>query len=172
MKNQKILLLLVMAGLFFSCNENEFLKETPLDFLSGNNSYKSENDFNAAMYDFYRLTRSEFYGRDEDRPMDYIYGTDLVFDGEPNVHRHTNMTAAYNPIGAITKSHWDFFYTLISQTNIVISRLDASELSNEKKKVVEATAKFFRGLSYRTLAYLYGGVPIVLEEVKTAKLIL
>lgn len=168
---KKYISFLLITGMVFlsACNEDNFLSETPLDFLSGNNAYTTEDDFNAAIYDFYRLTRSEFFGRDENRPMDYMYGTDLVFDGEPGVQRHTNMTAAYDPTGEIARSHWDFFYTLIAQTNTVISRLPDAELGAGRKIEVEATAKFFRGLSYRTLAYLYGGVPVVLEEVKSPK---
>lgn len=167
---KKILALFITSlVLFISCDEDSFLKETPLDFMSGENSYVTEDDFEAAVVDFYRLTRLEFYGRDENRPMDYMYGTDLVFDGEPGTHRHTNMTAAYAPSGTIAKSHWDFFYTLIAQTNTVMSRLPDSELSEDQQALVEAKAKFFRGLSYRTLAYLYGGVPIVVEEVTSPK---
>ncbi|MBN2817756.1 MAG: RagB/SusD family nutrient uptake outer membrane protein [Bacteroidales bacterium] len=164
-----LIVITICLGLFSACDEDKFLRETPLDFMSGNNAYTTEDDFEAAVYDFYRLARLEFYGKDENRPMDYLYGTDLVFDGEPGVHRHTNMTAAYDPTGEIAKSHWDFFYTLIAQTNTVLTRLPDSELNDEQKKEVEATAKFFRGLSYRTLAYLYGGVPLTLEEVKSPK---
>ncbi|MGQ1889182.1 RagB/SusD family nutrient uptake outer membrane protein [Thermophagus sp. OGC60D27] len=169
MKNKVLLLTIIYMGLFFACNEEKFLQESPLDFLSGENAYKTEEDFDAAIVDFYRLTRLEFFGRDENRPMDYLYGTDIVFDGEPGVQRHTNMTAAYDPTGSIARSHWDFFYTLIAQCNTTINRLSDSSLDADQQKEVEAIARFFRGLSYRTLAYLYGGVPIVIDEVKSPK---
>ncbi len=166
---KSILLAIICIGVFTACNEDDFLREDPLDFLNGNTSYKTEADFNAAMAELYYLTRHEFYGRDESRPMDYIYGTDLVFDGEPGVTRHSNMTAAYNPTGSISSTHWTVLYKLISQANVVISRLPSSELSQEQRVECDARAKFFRGLSYRTLAYLYGGVPLVLEEVTSPK---
>jgi len=43
------------------------------------------------------------------------------------------------------------------------------KLTDEQKKEYEAKGRFFRALGYRTLAYLYGGVPLQLEEVTAPK---
>lgn len=152
-----------------SCQKS-FLEETPLDFMSSNNSFTTFEDFECSVNNLYYLTRREFYSRDENRPMDYLYGCDIVFDGEPNgTQRHTNMIAAYDPTGDIAQVHWSFFYKIISGANTIINRLPQSELTDSDKTLEEAKARFFRGLAYRTLAYLYGGVPISLEEVTSAK---
>ena len=42
-------------------------------------------------------------------------------------------------------------------------------MSDEQKAAYEAKARFFRALGYRTLAYLYGDVPLQLEEVTAPK---
>ena len=100
-----------------------------MDFMSSDNSYITEKDFNMAIIDLYDYVRYEFYGYNEYRPMDYIYGTDLVYDGEPGgVERHGNMNAAYQPTSHIPQTHWDKLYKLISRAKVVISRVDTSDL--------------------------------------------
>jgi len=167
---KKIIYLFMALGLI-SCNESKFLEETPKDFMSSENSFKTETDFNMTVNDLYDLIRIEFYGYDENKPMDYIYGTDLVYDGEPgSTNRHGNMLAAYNATGSIAKHHWDALYKIISESNILIARsATASALTDDLKTKFEAKGRFFRGMAYRTLAYLYGGVPIELNEVASPK---
>lgn len=165
-----ILFYLLSACLLIACNESDFLREKPLDFMSTDNSYETEKDFDMAINDLYDLIRWEFYGFDEYRPMDYLYGTDLIYDGEPGgTERHGNMTAAYHPTAVIPKIHWDNLYKIVSGTNVVIDRIDDKDFPEDTKKQFKAKASFFRGFAYRTLAYLYQGVPLVLEEITTPK---
>lgn len=162
----------ILAGCCLTgCNEDSFLREKPLDFMSTENSFQTETDFDMSVNDLYDLIRWEFYGYDEYRPMDYIYGTDLVFDGEPGgTEKHGNMSAAYHPTATIPKVHWNNLYKIIAGANVVLDRIDAKEeFTAETRALFKAKASFFRGLSYRTLAYLYGGVPLVLEEISTPK---
>lgn len=159
---------MLSAGIV-SCKDS-FLDEKPMDFMGGDNSFITLNDFECSVNNLYYLTRREFYSRDENRPMDYIYGCDIVYDGEPNgTERHSNMIAAYDPTGAIASVHWMLLYKIVSESNTIISRLPGSSLTDDQKTLEEAKARFFRGLAYRTLAYLYGGVPISLDEVTSAK---
>lgn len=160
---------IMLAGSLYSCKDS-FLDENPLDFMGGGNSFETYNDFECSVNNLYYLTRREFYSRDENRPMDYLYGCDIVYDGEPNgTERHSNMIAAYDPTGNIAQVHWMLLYKIISEANTIIGRLPNSSLTDDEKLLEEAKAKFFRGLAYRTLAYLYGGVPLSLEEVTSAK---
>ena len=167
MKKLFIISILFILGTA-SCKK-DFLTEQPISFLSGSNAFITYKDFTASMIDLYVLTRSEFYSSSESRPFDYIYGTDLVFDGEPSTDRHTNMVAAYNPTGAITVDHYRRLYKIVAESNTIIARMPKSELTDAQKTLVEAHARFFRGLAYRTLTYLYGGVPLSLEEVTSPK---
>lgn len=166
MKNYIYLLIVLFC--LSSCEE-EFLDEKPLDFLSSTNALVTYEDFNLSINDIYRVVRTEFYTRDENRPFDYLYSTDLVFDGQPNTNRHTNMTATFDPSGTVASTHWSAHYRVIAQANTIISRAPASKMSEQEKSLVLAKAKFFRAFAYRTLVYLYGGVPLVLEEVTSPK---
>ncbi|MDT0642788.1 RagB/SusD family nutrient uptake outer membrane protein [Zunongwangia sp. F363] len=163
----KVILSFIVMG-SVSCDE-DFLDEKPIDFLSSSNAYLTYEDFQASINNLYYLTRDEFFSGSEYRPYDYLYGTDIVFDGQPSTRRHTNMVASYDPTSEIPAVHWDNLYKIISESNIIINRSQEAELTDNQKLEIEAEASFFRGFAYRTLLYLYGDVPLITEEVTSPK---
>lgn len=168
MKNLRIIPLLGIFVFATSCGKN-FLEEKPLDFLSSGTSLVTMKDFDASIYNMYKLVRIEFYSKDENTPMDYLYGTDIVFDGQASQRRFTNYPGTLDPSASIPLVHWSAMYKIIAEANTVLSRLPASQLTDAQKALTEGRARFFRGFAYRTLAYLYGGVPLVLQEVTSPK---
>jgi hypothetical protein len=164
-----IYLFLVLITIFFaSCKEDKFLEESPIDFLSGNNAYSTTNDFDQAVNELYYLTRYEFYCNQDRSAQDYFMGCDIFWNGSSG-NSIPNLSANYGPASSIASAHWDKLYLLIAQANTIISRLPSSKVTSDAQILFQAKAKFFRGLAYRTLAYLYGGVPLQLEEVTTPK---
>ena len=164
---KKIYLFPILAALLLTgCNEDKFLEEKALDFNSASNSYNSQADFDAAVTELYYLTREEFYTT-YDRTTDLSKFADMWITADP---LQSNVVADLSPSGAIAKFFWDKNYQLIAQANTIISRLEnATQLTDDQKKVFEAKGRFFRALGYRTLAYLYGDVPLQLEEVTSPK---
>ena len=79
---------LMLSCLCIGCNESKFLKEVPEDFMSPENSFITENDFNMSVNDLYERNRREFYGSDESKPFDYIYGTDLIVKKKCAIPKH------------------------------------------------------------------------------------
>lgn len=158
------------VGCMVSCND-EFLQEKPVDFIAADNAFNNYNDFNRTINGLYSRVRDEFYSKDANFPFDYTYGTDLVYDGQPDARRWTPYTTVMQPSGGfkVPETHWQDLYKIISEANLAISRLQTVELKAEEELRVEAEARFFRAVAYRTLAYLYGGVPLTLEEVKSPK---
>ena len=161
-----ILLSLLSAMVLTGCNEDNFLEEKALDFNSASNSYNTTADFDASITELYYLTRQEFYCT-YDRTTDLSKHTDMWITADP---LQSNVVSDLSPSGAMAKFYWDQNYKLIAQANTVISRLpNSTVLTEEQKTTYEAKARFFRALGYRTLAYLYGGVPLQLEEVTEPK---
>ena len=164
---KKIYLVSMMAAMLLTgCNEDKFLEEKALDFNSASNSYQTPADFDAAVAELYYLTRQEFYTT-YDRTTDLSKHTDMWITADP---LQSNVVSDLSPSGAMAKFYWDQNYKLIAQANTVISRLaGASGLTDEQRNVYEAKGRFFRALGYRTLVFLYGGVPLQLEEVTEPK---
>jgi len=173
---KKIYLALVLGAISLgACNESTFLEEKPIDFMSASNSYITAADFSQAANELYYLTRYEFYGNQERSAQDYFMGTDLLANASSG-SANPNLSSLFNSPSAIASAHWDKLYLLISQANVIINRLPSSSVPSADQAVFLAKARFFRGLAYRTLAYLYGdqklnlGVPITLVEVAKPKI--
>ncbi|SFD98250.1 Starch-binding associating with outer membrane [Chitinophaga sp. CF118] len=158
----RVSLIIMLFSFSISCNRN-FLDEKALSFLSTSNAFKTINDFNASINNLHGLVRSEFYTSSDWQPMHYLYRTDLAV--EVAVGSNPNLSAEFGPNGALPNNHWSQLYKIVAEANTVISRLPSSELSDAEKILIEAKARFFRAFGYRTLAYLYGGVPLVLNEI-------
>jgi len=163
MKNiQQFLLIVILLGGGLSCKKS-YLDEHPLDFLSTSNAFNTEADFNASVNNLYGLVRQHFYTINDFGPFYYLYRTDAFFD----ITVTTPNMAADMATRGFSNFAWAPNYKIVSEANTIISRLPGSSLSDAQKKLFEARARFFRAFGYRTLAYLYGGVPLILKEVTT-----
>lgn len=167
--------LLAFMIVLSSCNEKEFLKEIPLDFYSPENSYVTYENFEAAVLDLYYNVRTNFYSSEEPRTFPSLAwsGTELLYSHVNLAIPKPNWEALLLPTNysLVYESVWKPAYKLIFNANVIIERTDSefSKLTQIQKNKIIAEASFFRGFAYKILANLYGGVPIVLEEIKTPK---
>lgn len=144
----------------FSCNESSFLEEKPLDFLSPENAYNTYADYETALTGLYAKVRANFYNSD----FVFFQETDVAKNARDNNNFMGNLKDWLTPQQAGVADVWDREYKLINNANTIISRIESSSLNAEQKSQVAAEAKFFRAFGYRTLVYIFGGVPLVLEE--------
>lgn len=156
----------VMLAFFsFSCNEEDFLKEIPLDFYSPENSYVTFDDYEAAVYNLYARYTQEFWNSSGsgDFPYAAYRGTDLVHGTSTN--GLIGLTSSLIPTsGRFYDQMWRPAYHLIYDANVIIRRVEEADLTEEQRTLIIAEARFFRGLAHKMLANVYGGVPIVTEE--------
>jgi hypothetical protein len=164
MKRYIYILLAALTAGGLSCKKS-FLDESPESFLTTATAYKTEADFNASVNNLYGLVRSHYYTLNDFNPFWYMYRTDAYWDITVTT---PNLAGDIAPTG-ITNFAWAPHYKIISEANTIISRLPTSNLTAAQQTLVEAKAKFFRGFAYRALAHLYGGVPLILEEITTLK---
>ncbi|MDO6602849.1 RagB/SusD family nutrient uptake outer membrane protein [Arenibacter palladensis] len=154
-----------------SCNENEFLEETPSDFYSPENSYVNYADFQAAVANLHNKYRSRFYesNKPEEFPSLAFASTELSYQNSDIIW---NFASTYLPTGSFAlDALWEPAYQLIYDANVIIGRADSdtNELSEVEKNQIKAEAMFFRALMYKMLANMYGGVPINLQETTEPK---
>ncbi|MBO9204419.1 MULTISPECIES: RagB/SusD family nutrient uptake outer membrane protein [Niastella] len=166
MKRYAYILLATLTTGSLSCKKS-FLDEKPSSFLSTSNAFKTEADFNASINDLYGLVRSHFYTVNDFNPFWYEYRTDAYYDATATAANLPGEIAA--SATAITNFAWGPNYKIVEEANTIIHRLPASTLTAAQQTLFEAKARFFRGLAYRTLGYLYGGVPLNLNEIETPK---
>ena len=160
----KFLLATILITGVVSCKKN-FLDENPDSFLSTSNAFKTVADFTASVNNIYGLVRGHYYTTNDYIPFYYMYRTDGFWEITVST---PNMAGDVSPTG-LTNFAWAPHYKIIAEANTIISRLPQSTMKDSDKTLFEAKAKFFRAFAYRALAYLYGGVPLVLTETLTPK---
>lgn len=170
---------ILIAGallLFSSCNEDEFLKETPLDFLAPENAYSSVEGITQGLVGIYDQFRSTwYYGGQGEGGFWRGMGSDIAYHGEdPNSNSFITNYATYMiPANGVFASYWEDCYSFIQQANVLIDRIENSNPaiweSEAQKNALLGEARFFRAYHYRFLVSNYGDVPLVTEVIQSAK---
>jgi len=159
-----ILLTLLVMVMATSCEK--FLEEENRSFLSDAIFYHDESAFDKLVAQVYLITRSasksntlDLMGTDIITRQDQILGTNSTND-------YVNFTSE----NGSASGYWSQQYDIIAMANTVIDRADDIEgLSDADKTRGLAEVKFFRANAYFNLAVNFGGVPLVLHEVRTSK---
>ena len=153
--------------LVIACGE-DYLEEIPLDRFSPENSLVDKAGFDAYLVALHRFAREENF---EDRPDPMGNGTDVSTSGVADGRFFTDYTLINSQTDVIV-SYWNWAYTkMLKVANLIISRAENPEVAwtEEEKNTVVAEAKFFRAYTYNTLVNLYGGVPIIKEELNSPR---
>jgi len=154
----------------FSCNEDKFLEEKALDFYTPGNSLEKNTEFQAAVNYLHNRERHLLWGGiNLDANFALRYATDFAVnatDYNPPVKLNDYKNTMV-PTFIVPLEIWQTNYSIISNANVIIDRAKiATKLTDAEKKSFTAQALFFRALSYRMLANLFGGVPLILEEIE------
>lgn len=166
----KIALLSTVILFNTGCEEEKFLKEVPLDFYSPENSFITPGNFEAALTDLYAKVRAIQSVDGGASLYSEVLGTDLAFNARLATDRMGSYAVGLTPQSSIPTQHWLRWYKVIGNANTIISRAEkATGLNDTQKKAFGAEAKFFRAFAYNKLVNLFGGVPLILEEVASPK---
>jgi len=179
---KKIKIYFIIAGVFFisaiiftSCDEDELLTEIPKDFYSPENSYITENHFQMAVNNLYYDLMYLVWGSNDDSKYALYYATDFAYNAtnyKPGqLGKLNDYTNVMIPNFAVPLNIWTYCYSMIRDANTIVTRLDdpKCQVPEAKKTIFRAESCFFRAFAYRMLGHLFGGVPLVLEEVSSPR---
>lgn len=160
MKNFIYLFILSTTFLMSSCSE--VLEEDPQSFLSPENFFLTDTDFETATVGTYGLMVSGgLYAR-------WIHEMIVIIDGSLNGSPNwpefgLTFDASWRTTGIV----WDNHYRLINQTNTILKHLSESSIDDSKLKIWEGEMKFLRAMAYFDLVRFYGDLPLHLEPTET-----
>lgn len=167
------ILVLFFAIWFAGCNDNKFLEEDLKDRFTTENAFLNVSQFKTGLNQMYRQARAYFNSADGTR--DFIkngYGVDVMASNT----RFEKTHSFWNNLGAHTQFPNDWYnrsFQMIKNCNELLLQTENPNIewvSEQQKLEIQAEIRFFRGFSYRNLATLFGGVPLVLEPVTKPKL--
>jgi hypothetical protein len=170
MKRTYKFIILAILLIQIACDETAFLEEKPLDFFSPANSFVTFENFEGAVFDLYAQLRDLRYNSNENS-MAQIYGTDIMFDARLSTtnNRFGSYAITLNPTSGLPAWHWDRLYKIVTSANTIIDRLEDGTVTDAQRDLIEAEARFFRAYAYRNLVHLFGGVPLLVNEVTSPK---
>ncbi|MFD2572684.1 RagB/SusD family nutrient uptake outer membrane protein [Spirosoma soli] len=161
-----ILRTVTVASLLLSAGAcSDYLEEKNLSSLTDSNYFTSPGSFDALVVGTYNQLR------DATRQYQlHFLGTDIItrqglISGQNPVNDYVNLNAQEGTLVPI----WNSYYAIIKNANVVLSRANVVPgLTESAKQLGFAEVKFLRAYSYFTLAVQFGGLPLVLDEVRTA----
>ncbi len=163
------LVVFVGAGLL-ACNE-DFLTESPPNIIVPENLYTDLAGFQAglnALYAQARKVREGASGTNLLMSEAWTVGVDNGFANYPaGTERIFNEWGTRN--NALEDYYldiWTWLYQTINAANTIINRAENPDVdwTEDQKNEVVAEARFFRAWCYRHLTYLWGDVPLNLDE--------
>lgn len=159
---QKLLYIPLIAICMMALACNKFLDTKPVDTVTPENYYKTENDLNRALAGVYdRLGDRRVYGS-------ALYGY-LCFSDEFFLK---NQTTGYmsNTIDASTleiNRCWEAIYVGIERANLLLENVDEADVSQDIKNEIKGQALFLRAYYYFLLVDNWGDVPLKLASLKS-----
>lgn len=165
MKKICFIVLSFMTLNLISCKD--FLEETPTDFVSIGNFYKTESDIISALAGIYDvLGKTSAYGR-------YFF-LEMDMSDEQNYNNNGTVPTApdlqyfnYQISDIKLEAVWSNLYTGINRANMLIENVDNADIMEDKKEAYKAEAMFLRAYYYFLLTNHFGNVPLRLQSTKS-----
>lgn len=166
MKTQKFYIILVFLPLlFFTTSCDKALEEDTFSTLGPSNFYNSAEDAESLLNGVY--ANSQGY---RDLLRDYLtlgeMTTDMLIERGGAINSATQPIEDFIfPVGhPYLDGIWNRSYSAIYRANVVIDKVPAIDMDEDRRAVIVGEARFLRALNYYQLYELFGPVPLVLSS--------
>lgn len=155
-----------------ACNTDEILTEHPKSIIVPDNLYTNAAGFDAGLNALYFQVRRERYGQNNTTNDLVSTATSIGVDNgyglylSPPERLFQEFDVLNTPLNSFTNGTWTLMYQTINAANTIINRAENPGVQwtpAEKGRVV-GEARLIRAWAYRHLSYLWGDVPVTLEE--------
>ncbi|KSA13459.1 MAG: RagB/SusD family nutrient uptake outer membrane protein [Maribacter dokdonensis] len=162
---KRILYIILFTACFTSCSD-DFTDLAPISNRNEADFYKSSDDFEVAINASYSGMQSTgIYGRG------YWTMFEMRSDNTDQGPDATGLARQYTEINSFTEdalneqvtSVWSESYKVISNCNVILSRIDGVEMDASLKSRITGEALFIRSLMFYHLAIAFGNIPLQLE---------
>jgi len=168
----KFFILVFLLGMFAGCSES-YLEEDPPHIIAADNLYTDLTGFEAGLNGLYAQFRMErggaTFGSGNDMLIDpAVTGTDNIYGNERSgwARDGNDWGTRSTPTNAHYRNFWEWIYSTINAANTIINRAENPEInwSVEDKNRVIGEAHLIRAWCYRHATFMWGDVPLSLEE--------
>lgn len=152
MKN-KILFILFLSGTFLSSCEKDYLDRAPLDVITNETFWETEEHLILAV--------NAIYGNVKEKNT-----VDMENMGDNTIWPSTTMYQLIgsgnfgNDLGTLD-NEWQSQYSSIRQTNAFLENYDKADVPEARKQELAAEVRVIRALAYSYLTNFWGDVPLI-----------
>ena len=168
MKHMPLLVSIVFLFCTTSCEK--YLSENPISSYNAGGFYRTQSDFKLAINGLYANLRDISYYQViflESR-SDNTKGRQL---GSENQTFNLLSTFTENPSSTLIIDFWTKYWQIINQSNKILATIDQAKFDDlTLLNFIKGEAYFMRGYAYFELGWMWGGMPIIKEEVTTQEL--
>lgn len=157
MKFIKKYLIIFLSVLLCSSCDDAFLDKSHPGTLSYDKFYSTEDDFQASVNACYFSLKAQVQNlllfTDEMTDNSYLH----VYNSTSDYYFFDNCNVPSS--SSTIRNFWGACYASINRANMIISRIEDSEVPESYQEVFIREAQFIRAYSYFNLVRIYGGVP-------------
>jgi len=162
MRKFRLIILTITISTLFSTACEDILEPSPQGQIALDDLLTTEKGVITAVNGIYQPLHSLY-------ELNMLRLTDLASDDgwtwrketEPDIYI---VEETFN----VSQDVWSDHYTGLTRANSVLANIDEVEFSDEGlQKSLEGQAKFMRAFYYFNLVRLFGGVPLIIDEIKT-----
>jgi hypothetical protein len=153
------MIIIAVSVLLLSCS-GDYIDLTPISSASTKNFYKSQADFETAIWSVY-ADWLEMYKRSLTEYVEFRCDT-----YHANAYLYQQISTNVFTDNDIGKA-WNNLYKQIADANIILDRIDNIEFDPAVKTRIKAEACFARAEAYFMLIRFYGAVPLVTHEISS-----
>ncbi len=156
--------------------QKDFLEEENRSALDAETIFADQESFDLLVANVYEAMRPATGAYD--RGPENIGFHDINFQGTDIFTRQTpiqgtdelNDYVNLNPVNTAIENNWENFYLVVNAANVTIDRSEEIvNLSDDAKNKGIGEVKFMRAYAYFNLVEQFGGVPLVVNEVRSAQ---
>ena len=154
----------LVSGLALTGCNDSFLDKTPITDLTEENAFSSYANFQSFMWPCYEMFTNTTI-RTSTRSNGW--GPGGQYDGDVDANYFNNRSSsgfnqfAYQTVGLVASGNGWNFSSFIRRINIMLSHIDASDMTQEEKDHWRAVGYFFHSFWYMELIDRFGDVPWV-----------
>ena len=170
MKRHKLLIYTLGLSLVLGSSACEdFIDLEPISDNTIDNAYVTSGQIEAALTGSYESFQSEYYIWDNVLFQDVI--SDNYYAGGDNAEIFAIDKLEISPTNSRLFNNWSTLYNAIAKANLTLERaplITDPSLSETRRQQIMGEAAFLRAYHYFHLVKHWGGVPLILETVKSA----
>lgn len=163
MKQLKYIISTIVLGTFLTTGCEDILEPTPQGQVALEDLLTTENGIITAVNSIYQPLQGLYEGN-------MLRLTDLASDDGWTWRKETEPDIyIVEETFSVSQNVWSDHYTGITRANTVLAHMANIESfsSQEMQDALEGQSKFMRAFYYFNLVRLFGGVPLILDEIKS-----